>query len=474
MASLALEARLYKSGIYDFYTNTIVPGTYALLEQQLPPVLNLIGFPKVLNNIVLGYLNYEHWQYLWRKSNENRTYQYHFPWKEDEKHRRLTRVMIEEDKYPVKEHNTIIIKGLLFTFVQKLPEVLITIITDYVGEIKNESKKTSKDLVLDEIEHFIEKYIAMEAQATNTLINYMVLKCAQKAIQAIREGKGFQPSLPEEFKYLYQPSSHHGRIFPGAPFKHYFDFLHKFFADLSFSTDARNYYNMTFFEHAIRHINRLEPAEIRNISRVFNMAKSLIESSYILSTKASSSTIFYFGSEVVGSLCRHVVSHLQRGDEIKNLNNRGNRPVLLNKISGVLKNPLSSIEFNDQKGFFVTFANKDKGIQFFNYHKRSKILDILYKYINETKSRSRLSVLFSSEENYSKHAQTLVDRLLDIPFASPHEYVIIDEIGKLLASNTLKSEPYKKALKQVKDELGQEASRSQVLGQTGLTHPGKN
>ena len=30
----------------------------------------------------------------------------------------------------------------------------------------------------------------------------------------------------------------------------------------------------------------------------------------------------------------------------------------------------------------------------------------------------------------NKHAQTLVDRLLDIPFASPHEYVIIDEIGK--------------------------------------------
>ena len=449
MATLALEARLYKSGSYNIKGNLIVPGKYALLERELPPVLKLIGFPKVLNKFVLGYLNYEHWHYLWRDNIQAKNYQCQFPWKDDEKHQRFTRLMVEADQYPVQEHNTIILKGLLFTLVKKLPEVLITIITDYIGnEITNESNKTNKDFVLDELEHFIKKYLAMEAQATHTVINYYVLKGAHTAIKAIREGKGFQP-LPQELLKSFEPKCYtKQKAFPGYPVKHYFEFLHKFFSDLSFSRNHLKYYDMTFFEHIIRHIDHLEPAEIQNVSRVFRMAKSLIESAYILSTKAPSSTTFYFGSEMIGSLCRHIVQDLQRGGEIKDLSNRGQRPVLLNKISEIVQKPLTSIEFNDMKGFLGTFATKDRGIQFLNYHKRSNILNILYKYINDTKSRSVVSVFFSSEENYSKQATDLADRLSNIPFGSPKEFVIVDEIQKLLASNTLKSAPYRKALMQ--------------------------
>jgi hypothetical protein len=72
-------------------------------------------------------------------------------------------------------------------------------------------------------------------------------------------------------------------------------------------------------------------------------------------------------------------------------------------------------------------------------------LSIVCQYINDSKG------LFSIFNRIN--AKELMTRLLNTPYSSVKEYLLIDEIEKSLSSKSISDPKYRKALEKVKDVL---------------------
>ena len=183
------------------------------------------------------------------------------------------------------------------------------------------------------------------------------------------------------------------------------------------------------------------------------MMKSLVDSSRILSGNLPLNVADHLTKDMSRSLYIHVDRRLGLGSQIESLNNvDGNKPTLLNKTLSLLGEEVKDIDFIGYNGFSLIPANMATGIRLCNYDKRSQLLDILYNYVNGAKSFSLMRWL-NGQNDQSSDAKALAIRLLNIPCSSVKEYLLIDEIEKLLSSSTIRDPKYREALKQVKNML---------------------
>ena len=451
----SIYPRASNAGGHEFWQK-IFENRNAELRKRMPSILELF-FPKILEKIILEYLIHDKFEIndypssmeKWAKLTWSKDFKFpenkhflNFPY-DDEKLQRLTWRLVEEKQFPSKGQIAAVRRIILRRIFYTIPKVLIDLIDAYLGKDKQISREKR---YTTEIGKFFDTFLNKIVHQSGFAVYYYHWQAAINALSAIENNSGFAPfftnknkkSFPDSFKISINFNS----------IKNSFDCLDSIILTDSVWCEPSEPQEMkiTFFQVLINTLRISKTLSIKEISRLFYMLKSLVDSSRILSGNLPLNVAYHLTKDMERSLYAHV-DRLGRGSKD---NKKNNKPTLLTTTLGLLDEKVKDIDFIGDKGFSIIPVNLATGIRLCNYHKRSQPLDILYNYVNESKG---FFSWFNGQNDQSSDAKALVIKLLNIPCASVREYVLIDEIEKSLSSNKIRDPKYKKALEQVKDVL---------------------
>ncbi len=308
-------------------------------------------------------------------------------------------------------------------------------------------KNKSSEIYITKIKEFFVELKSKFGDLNGYHTLYAFVVYAINALSAIEKNSSFEPLVNKW--YVMED------LYLNFPIQNAYDYLsiimtEPVMCNIRKWEDLKVEKKFTFFQYLLMEKGTLGSNFVKQFPQIFYMVRALADSSYILAGKGKlpPNVAFHLTREMSKSLYDHVIC-LGWGSKIKSLDNtKDNKPTLLTTTLGLLEEKVNDIQsYRSFNGFSLIPEDRSTGIRLFNYHKRAVPLTILCNHINESKSFNPLK-WFSREK-----PKALKTRLLNTPYSSVNEYLLIDEIEKLISSGTIRDPKYKKTLEQVRDAL---------------------